>query len=158
VRVTWDPAKVEENLRKHGVAFEDAQHVFDDPFFKASDDPYRSIGERRMVGMGEDLQRRILFVWFAVRDDVPHLIGAREPTRAERRRYVRGDELRDEPPLDEMPAEVDFTPAFRGLQNLRVRAWLDPDVWRAFPTDEQVNAALRSLIAEGKAPVATKKR
>jgi uncharacterized DUF497 family protein len=27
----WDPAKAANNLQKHGVAFEDAIKVFDDP-------------------------------------------------------------------------------------------------------------------------------
>jgi uncharacterized DUF497 family protein len=29
-RFGWDPAKARENLRKQGVAFEEAQTVFDD--------------------------------------------------------------------------------------------------------------------------------
>jgi hypothetical protein len=34
---------------------------------------------------------------------------------------MRGDEIRDEVPLDEMRPEYDFTHAVRGLKNLRVR-------------------------------------
>lgn len=122
------PPKAEENLRKHGVAFEEAETVFRDPLL------------------------RTLVVWFTPRDDKPHLIGAREATRRERRRYMRGDEIRDEPPLDEMKAEYDFSNARRGfwfLPNLRITIHLDPDVSKVFPTEEAVHKALRHLIKNG---------
>ena len=32
----WDEAKASENLRKHGVSFEEAVTVFDDPLFSSS--------------------------------------------------------------------------------------------------------------------------
>jgi uncharacterized DUF497 family protein len=32
VRFEWDPPKARTNQRKHGVTFEDAMHVFDDPY------------------------------------------------------------------------------------------------------------------------------
>jgi uncharacterized DUF497 family protein len=32
IRFEWDPVKARTNQRKHGVAFEDAMHVFDDPY------------------------------------------------------------------------------------------------------------------------------
>jgi uncharacterized DUF497 family protein len=31
-RFTWDPQKAESNARKHGVTFEEAVTVFDDPY------------------------------------------------------------------------------------------------------------------------------
>jgi uncharacterized DUF497 family protein len=31
MRFTWDPAKARSNRRKHGVSFEQATQVFDDP-------------------------------------------------------------------------------------------------------------------------------
>ena len=30
-RFTWDPAKAANNLRKHGISFEEAVRVFADP-------------------------------------------------------------------------------------------------------------------------------
>jgi len=32
LRFEWDPAKAEENIRSHGVSFEEAQTVFYDDF------------------------------------------------------------------------------------------------------------------------------
>jgi len=148
VKVTWDPAKAEANLRKHGVAFQDAARVFLDPFIVTTPDE-RDFGEPRFFSIGEMKHNRLVAVWFTIVDDHPHLIGAREPKPAERRRYMRGDEIRDEPPLDEMPDEIDFSNAVRGLHHypdLRIPVYLDPDVRRVFPTEKAVNDALRSLI------------
>ncbi len=33
VTVEWDPVKARTNLKKHGVSFEEASTVFDDPLF-----------------------------------------------------------------------------------------------------------------------------
>jgi uncharacterized DUF497 family protein len=152
VDVTWDPKKAEENLRKHGVAFEEAETVFRDPLLVTIYDEEHSDGEDRMVSIGESTRRRTLVVWFTPRDGIPHLIGAREAKRKERRRYMRGDEIRDEPPLSEMKDEYDFTNGVRGLwylPNLRITVHLDPDVSKAFPTEKAVNEALRYLIKNG---------
>ncbi|MDR1637844.1 MAG: BrnT family toxin [Treponema sp.] len=43
----WDPAKYKENVRIHKVYFEDAEHIFDDPFrIKRRDDDRSETGER----------------------------------------------------------------------------------------------------------------
>jgi uncharacterized protein len=31
MNITWDPAKNRENQRKHGISFDDAKAVFQDP-------------------------------------------------------------------------------------------------------------------------------
>lgn len=38
----WDAKKAEENLKKHGVAFEEAVAVFADPLANIFDDPDHS--------------------------------------------------------------------------------------------------------------------
>jgi len=35
VNATWNDAKAAENLRKHGVSFEEAATVFDDPLIES---------------------------------------------------------------------------------------------------------------------------
>ena len=49
LRVEWDLSKVEKNLRKHGVSFEEAQTVFADPLSVTVDDPDHLERERRLV-------------------------------------------------------------------------------------------------------------
>jgi hypothetical protein len=48
----WDPAKADENLRKHGVAFEEALTVFADPLARIFDDHEHSTEEPREIIIG----------------------------------------------------------------------------------------------------------
>lgn len=49
--IEWDPTKSEENLRKHGLAFEDACRVFAEPMLVADDDR-KAYGETRTIALG----------------------------------------------------------------------------------------------------------
>ena len=52
MRLEWDARKARENLRKHGVLFEEASSVFFDPLSVTGDDPDHSVSERRLVPFG----------------------------------------------------------------------------------------------------------
>ena len=61
MRLEWDAQKARENLRKHGVSFEEASSVFFDPLSVTGDDPDHSVGERRLVTRAErKLSARLL--------------------------------------------------------------------------------------------------
>ncbi len=62
-----DPAKARANLRKHGVAFEEAQTVFADDLALLIDDPDHSSDEARFVLLGVSAAPRILVVVLAYR-------------------------------------------------------------------------------------------
>jgi predicted DNA binding CopG/RHH family protein len=49
IRFEWDPAKASANLRKHGVAFAEAETVFSDDLALLVDDPDHSSDEDRFV-------------------------------------------------------------------------------------------------------------
>lgn len=83
----WDENKAATNLSKHGVSFGEAKTVFDDPLFIAFADPDHSIGEKRLIVMGESSKGRLLVVAYTERSQVTRLISAREATRKERRFY-----------------------------------------------------------------------
>jgi hypothetical protein len=83
----WDENKTEENLRKHGVSFDEAETVFDDPLSITISDPDHSIGEERFIDIGESNKRRILVVVYTERGKKTRLISARRATRAERKKY-----------------------------------------------------------------------
>ena len=51
MRFKHDPAKAAANLRKHGVAFADAEGVFEDPLAVTVEDPDAE-GEQRFVSIG----------------------------------------------------------------------------------------------------------
>jgi uncharacterized DUF497 family protein len=88
VRFTWDPLKAQVNLRKHGVAFEEATTVFADPLALIVSDTSET--DRSLI-IGESIVRRILVAVFVeITDDEIRLISARRATRHERRNYEQG--------------------------------------------------------------------
>jgi uncharacterized protein len=84
----WDEAKAESNLWKHGVAFADAQRVFEDVFAMHSFDVDAGHGEERMVATGM-VNGILLTVVYTERGARTRLISARKATRHERREYYR---------------------------------------------------------------------
>lgn len=52
MRQEWDAREAYENLRKHGVSFEEATSVFFDPLSATGDDPDHSLDEKRFVTFG----------------------------------------------------------------------------------------------------------
>jgi uncharacterized DUF497 family protein len=48
----WDTNKAQSNLRKHKVAFEEAQTVFADPFLVTFPDEFHSESEDRFISIG----------------------------------------------------------------------------------------------------------
>jgi uncharacterized protein len=83
----WDPEKASRNLTKHGISFEEAIQVFDDPLFLIFADLDHSFQERRFIIMGELADRRLLVVSYTDRDNQTRLISARPATRKERKIY-----------------------------------------------------------------------
>jgi uncharacterized protein len=90
VRVEWDETKNRSNQRKHGVNFELAQDVFDDPLALSKFDRIEDREERwHTLGTVGDVV--LLLVTHTVRDDegeeVIRIISARKATAGERRHY-----------------------------------------------------------------------
>lgn len=84
----WNKSKAAINLTKHGVSFEEASTVFDDPLSEFVSDPDHSIEEFRWVITGASDQGRLLVVSFTERGDKTRIISAREATRREAREYA----------------------------------------------------------------------
>lgn len=80
----WDGKKAEANLSKHGVSFDEAKTVFDDPLYIDFYDPDYSDEEDRYIIIGESQQRRLLIVSYTELDHKICLISAREVTKKER--------------------------------------------------------------------------
>jgi uncharacterized DUF497 family protein len=87
VRSEWDPEKATRNLKSHGVSFEEARTVFDDALFLVYADPDHSVGEKRLLIIGQSDRGRLLVVSYTERRKGVHLISAREATRRERKTY-----------------------------------------------------------------------
>ena len=90
MKFEWDEKKAANNLADHGVSFEEAKTVFDDPLYVDFYDPDHSFGEHRFIIMGESRQGRLLMVSYTERGDNIRLISVRELTPAERRQYEQG--------------------------------------------------------------------
>ena len=86
----WDPRKAGENLRKHGVSFDEASSVFDDPLGITYPDPDHSEDERRWVTFGYSSSSWLLVVSHTERDDTSRIINARRATRSEQQIYEKG--------------------------------------------------------------------
>lgn len=56
VRFEWDLKKASANLRKHGISFEEARTVFDDPLAVIFDDEDHSVEEAREIIIGRSIQ------------------------------------------------------------------------------------------------------
>ncbi len=83
----WDEEKAKSNIDKHGISFDEATSVFDDPLFLTFADPAHSIQEQRFVIMGESARGRLLVVAYTERADTTRLISARSVTKKERKAY-----------------------------------------------------------------------
>jgi uncharacterized DUF497 family protein len=90
MKFEWDGSKAARNLSKHGVSFEEAKTVFDDPLYIDFYDPDHSEDEARYLIVGTSNQRRLLIVSYTERGDSIRLISAREVTRGEREAYEKG--------------------------------------------------------------------
>ena len=83
----WDDAKAERNRKKHGVTFEEAATLFEDPLSLTIEDSVHSHAEERFVILGASAWGRLLVAVHTERGDKIRIISAREATSRERRDY-----------------------------------------------------------------------
>lgn len=86
----WNPDKAKLNLEKHGISFQEATTVFNDPLSVTFPDPDHSIGENRYVIIGVSQFGQLLVVSHTDRGEKVRIISARKATRQERRFYEEG--------------------------------------------------------------------
>jgi uncharacterized DUF497 family protein len=94
MRFEWDERKNRANRRKHGVSFETAQLVFDDPLHLSRPD-YEDDGEERWQTIGVVGGVVALIVAHTYRqegdDEIVRIISARKATKQERKHYEKGE-------------------------------------------------------------------
>ncbi|MCL4529091.1 MAG: BrnT family toxin [Chloroflexi bacterium] len=83
----WDEEKAKSNLRKHGVSFDEAATIFNDPRIATISDPDHSEDEERYISIGMSVVMRLLTVIHAFRKERIRLISARRATKAEKKNY-----------------------------------------------------------------------
>ena len=88
MKFEWDDKKSIRNLAKHGVSFDEAKTVFDDPLYVDFYDPDHD--EKRYLIVGASNQGKLLIVSYTDRKDKIRIISARKVTRSEREVYEEG--------------------------------------------------------------------
>jgi uncharacterized protein len=83
----WNQSKAATNLKKHGVSFEEAKTVFNNPLAVIFDDEAHSIDEQREIIIGHSQRNRLLLIAFTERSGNVRIISARLATRQEREDY-----------------------------------------------------------------------
>ena len=83
----WDEVKVDANLAKHGVSFDEGQTVFGDPNTITLFDNEHADAEDRFVNIGLSSNGRVLVVVHAEADERIRLISCRRATAREQRQY-----------------------------------------------------------------------
>ena len=85
IKFEWDSAKATENIKKHGVYFEEAQSAFYDEFAIQFFDDDHSSDEERFLLLGMSTRSRLLLVAHCERDagHVIRIISARKATKRE---------------------------------------------------------------------------
>ena len=84
----WDPKKNKENVRGHGITFEEAKTIFTDQYARLIADPDHSEEEDRFILLGTSISSRLLVVCHCIRlNETIRLISARKADKRERRLY-----------------------------------------------------------------------
>ena len=90
MKFEWDQQKAQSNLIKHGIAFEEAQTVFDDPLYVDFYDPDHSETENRYIIIGTSSIGHVLLLSYTERGDIIRIISARQVTEQELKAYQEG--------------------------------------------------------------------
>lgn len=162
----WDDRKAAVNAAKHGITFDEAKLVFLDPMAITIEDEAHSIDEDRQITIGCISFSQVLVVSHVLRGGRIRIISSRRASRAEYREYYMSqptDRIQDRAAVasDDLLPEYDFSRGVRGkhyIPGTTLIVQLDTDVADQYETPEQVNDALRILIAEGRIPAPRRKK
>ncbi|NUQ36196.1 MAG: BrnT family toxin [Caldilineales bacterium] len=91
IQAEWDEQKARSNRKKHGVSFEEARTVFDDPLFIMFLDVEHSTDQERYITLGLSVKRRLLLIAHTDREGIVRIISARKATKNEKRVYEESE-------------------------------------------------------------------
>jgi len=95
VRWTWDPKKAAANRAKHGLSFETAVLVFDDPLHASKPDTHPDEDRWRTVGLVGPVLLLVVHTWPEAETGrgmpLGRIISARKATAHERKAYEEGN-------------------------------------------------------------------
>jgi uncharacterized protein len=95
VRWIWDPDKAAVNRNKHGLSFETAVLVFDDPHHASKLDPHPDGNRWQTIGFVGPVLLFVVHTWpeadSGADEAVGRIISARKATARERKAYEEGN-------------------------------------------------------------------
>ena len=87
---TWDPDKAAGNRAKHGLSFETASAVFDDPLHLSKPDPHPDGDRWVTIGKVGPVLLVVVHTWPEGDEEAGGIISARKATAHERKAYEEG--------------------------------------------------------------------
>jgi uncharacterized protein len=94
MRWVWEPDKAAANRSKHGLSFETALLIFDDPFHASKPDPHPDGDRWQTIGRVGPVLLLVIHTWpesgFEEDAAVARIISARKATPRERKAYEEG--------------------------------------------------------------------
>ena len=84
---TWHSNKNRENRQKHGISFETAQLVFQDPYHLSAEDPYRYEQRWKTIGVVNQTIIIVIHTLPTPPAEAGRIISARKANSHERRIY-----------------------------------------------------------------------
>lgn len=85
----WNTEKAEKNIRKHGISFQEALTVFQDPLSLTYPDLDNSADENRYLIIVLSSSGNVLIISHMFRNDSIRIISARKATKKERNFYEK---------------------------------------------------------------------
>lgn len=84
----WNPQKAKDNMKKHGITFEESIEVFDDPYaIESLDENNSQLDEFRYRIIGRVKRQVVVLVAYTQRNGISRIISARYATPMERQAY-----------------------------------------------------------------------
>ena len=87
----WNENKASANVQKHGIQFDEAKTVFNDPNSITIPDTEHSLDEARYIDIGFSAQGRLLVVVYTERGSKIRIISSRQATATEARIYGQSE-------------------------------------------------------------------
>jgi uncharacterized protein len=95
LRWKWDEAKNQANKQKHGLSFETAQFVFNDPLAVSRSDSYPEEERWQTIGFINGVVVLVVHTYPVYdresKEEIGRIISARKATKYERRIYEEGE-------------------------------------------------------------------
>ncbi|MCL5062199.1 MAG: BrnT family toxin [Nitrospirae bacterium] len=94
MKFEWDEKKNKANIKNHGISFEEAAELFDDPFCISILDRRFDYYEERWISLGSTIKGNIVVIGYAYylteggeSEERIRIITARKATKKEREQY-----------------------------------------------------------------------